>query len=416
MWTIFSNIGKYVSRYSTIFGQFWYLFTFVFRLVVVAVLGSSVYNDEKGSFTCVTNLPACSDQCYNTFARITHMRFWSFQLLVVTFPAVLFQFYSNYITGEVEKLKIEQNELREAEEARRNNNSITPNDNLKERKKEKRMKRLGKIKMKQFYNEGNMQEVPVTRKLKVAYYISVVMRCVLELIFVHFGVVLYDYKDKNCIANPGAFNCPYEGFFSFMWMTVPTQFTCDHPTVHGACAQHFTQNIVGIKTGQIICYIARPFEKSIFLRYMQILAVLCFVLCIFELIYIPLRGSWRYTRKQGKKKAQAKRSQLEPINDDVLKMRTYLPANEITLLNDDFRPVKNNYYHRNPTPTKIGLENQAAADASQHTMVRTNRSSFSDDDSSRYSDKNGKTHRKSSRNRVYKEKSNEQQQRGNDYY
>ena len=38
------------------------------------------------------------------------------QLLAVTFPAVLFHFYSNYISGEVEKLKMEEEELKKTQE------------------------------------------------------------------------------------------------------------------------------------------------------------------------------------------------------------------------------------------------------------------------------------------------------------
>jgi len=327
MWGVFQNIEQFVARYSTIFGQFWYLLTFVFRLMVVVALGGSVYGDEKSSFTCVTNLPACGDQCYNQFAKISHMRFWSFQLLAVAFPAVLFHFYSTYIFGEIEKLKVEEDELKKAE----NDSKLKINVDKHKSKQQKREKKLGKYQIKRVYNDGSLKEVPVTRKIKLVYYMSVVCRAFIEIIFIYYAVVLYNYQDLNCNANPDGFNCPYIGFFNFLWMTVPTQFTCDDPSVRGACSQHFT--LTNSKwSGHVICFIARPFEKSIFLRYMQILSCICFFLCVAEIIYIPFKEVFRRKSKQRRIK---KNSHLQVT---VSGNNPYLPQ-EVTLM-DELNGIK----------------------------------------------------------------------------
>ena len=39
---------------------------FIFRLLIVSMIGSQVYGDEQGQFKCDTNQPGCQNVCYNS--------------------------------------------------------------------------------------------------------------------------------------------------------------------------------------------------------------------------------------------------------------------------------------------------------------------------------------------------------------
>jgi len=97
MWNFISDITGQISRYSTIFGQAWYLCVFFFRLIVVATIGGAVYSDEQSAFRCSTKVHGCENVCYDRFAKISHIRFWSFQLLTLAAPVIVFHFYTLYV-------------------------------------------------------------------------------------------------------------------------------------------------------------------------------------------------------------------------------------------------------------------------------------------------------------------------------
>lgn len=40
----------------------------------------SVYGDEQSAFKCSTQEPGCVNMCFNEFSKISHIRFWAFQV------------------------------------------------------------------------------------------------------------------------------------------------------------------------------------------------------------------------------------------------------------------------------------------------------------------------------------------------
>ena len=119
MWGVLEKAADHVSKYASIFGQMWYLIVFVFRLIVVATIGGAVYGDEQGAFRCSTKAIGCDNVCYDKFAKISHMRFWAFQLVALCVPVIMFHFYAIYVTGMLEKAK----KKKEMNDNRRRRNS-----------------------------------------------------------------------------------------------------------------------------------------------------------------------------------------------------------------------------------------------------------------------------------------------------
>lgn len=65
MFNVLDRVSSQISLYSTPIGQIWYLVIFIFRMFIVAVVGSTVYSDEQGNFRCDTNQPGCQNVCFN---------------------------------------------------------------------------------------------------------------------------------------------------------------------------------------------------------------------------------------------------------------------------------------------------------------------------------------------------------------
>jgi len=117
MWSVIDKISENVRLYSTPVAALWNVVTFVFRMFVVASVGSSVYGDEQGAFKCDTGQPGCQNVCFNRFSPISHMRFWAFQLLFVATPCLFFHMYAGKETGAV-KLLEEAEEKQKKEHAK----------------------------------------------------------------------------------------------------------------------------------------------------------------------------------------------------------------------------------------------------------------------------------------------------------
>ena len=116
-WGIVSDFVSKVRTYSTSWGQLWWVMMFVFRMMVVAVIGNQVYGDEQGAFKCDTLQPGCIQVCFNRFSPMGHMRFWSFQILFASIPAIFFYMYAGSQQSNVRKLE-------DAEQRRRLNDDL----------------------------------------------------------------------------------------------------------------------------------------------------------------------------------------------------------------------------------------------------------------------------------------------------
>lgn len=113
MHKILEDIVGEVTRYSTVWGQIWYLIVFGYRFIVVSLLGEYVYEDEQEMFRCSVDLAGCTEMCYNEYAKISHLRFWGFQLLAVTAPTFVFHFYSLYVQRQIAKIENFKQQQRE---------------------------------------------------------------------------------------------------------------------------------------------------------------------------------------------------------------------------------------------------------------------------------------------------------------
>uniref|UniRef100_A0A8C5GQT3 Gap junction protein n=1 Tax=Gouania willdenowi TaxID=441366 RepID=A0A8C5GQT3_GOUWI len=99
-WSILSRFLTEVQNHSTVIGKIWLTMLLIFRILLVALVGDAVYSDEQSKFTCNTLQPGCNNVCYDTFAPVSHLRFWVFQIVLVSTPSI---FYIVYVLQKITK-------------------------------------------------------------------------------------------------------------------------------------------------------------------------------------------------------------------------------------------------------------------------------------------------------------------------
>ncbi|XP_039909980.1 gap junction delta-2 protein-like [Hirundo rustica] len=94
-WTILERLLEAaVQQHSTMIGRILLTVVVIFRILIVAIVGETVYEDEQSMFLCNALQPGCNQACYDLAFPISHMRYWVFQILLVCTPSLCFITYS----------------------------------------------------------------------------------------------------------------------------------------------------------------------------------------------------------------------------------------------------------------------------------------------------------------------------------
>jgi len=277
---------KQVYKYSTGVDQLWYLLVFGVRAMVVSSLGGSVYKDEHSEFKCSTKEAGCEQMCRDQFTRINHIRFWMFQIVAVATPTALFHLYASGVESQINKIEEAEKEKKEKGDA------ISSETNFSQLKKwnqlDKRKKTIGQYKMKSVIRGKVKSKIPQTKKIQIANVINLASRLIIEIVFILYGLYLYNFEDgvrTNTIDITKIFSIEVPG-------TVSCQENVDLHT-DLACTSHFSNN-----NGGVPCYVSRPYEKTFFIRYMNVFATICVVLTVLEIFLVVWRMRSHYKRKE----------------------------------------------------------------------------------------------------------------------
>ncbi|XP_063060349.1 gap junction delta-2 protein [Engraulis encrasicolus] len=107
-WSILGRFLTEVQNHSTVIGKIWLTMLLIFRILLVTLVGDAVYSDEQSKFTCNTLQPGCNNVCYDTFAPVSHLRFWVFQIVLVSTPSIFYVVYVLHKIAKDEKLELEK--------------------------------------------------------------------------------------------------------------------------------------------------------------------------------------------------------------------------------------------------------------------------------------------------------------------
>ncbi|XP_043550255.1 gap junction gamma-1 protein-like [Chiloscyllium plagiosum] len=253
-WSFLTRLLEEIHNHSTFVGKIWLTVLIVFRIVLLAVGGEPIYHDEQSKFTCNTQQPGCENVCYNSFAPLSHVRFWVFQIIMISVPSIMYLGYAIHRIARMEGAQqpkpkrkmpiVHRGAARDYEEAEGDDEEDpmvceeiehepeTEADKKAPEKKphdgRRRIKEDGLMKM---------------------YVFQLLMRTLFEMGFLAGQYFLYGFE-----VLPG-----------FVCSTNPCPYTVD-------------------------CFVSRPTEKTIFLLVMYVVSGLCLVLNFAELFHLGLGG------------------------------------------------------------------------------------------------------------------------------
>lgn len=267
-WSFLTRLLEEIHNHSTFVGKIWLTVLIVFRIVLTAVGGESIYYDEQSKFVCNSGQPGCENVCYDAFAPLSHVRFWVFQIILVATPSLMYLGYAvNKIARAEEqaggkgmrgcsqrKLKRklyladrrQHRGMEEAEDDQEEDPMIyetadmgsdsggDANGNATKGKDKVKVRHDGRQRIKE---DGLMR----------IYVLQLLARSLLEVAFLCGQYALYGF------AVPPSYVC--------------SQLPCPH---------------------SVDCFVSRPTEKTIFLLIMYTVSLLCLTLNIWEMIHLGI--------------------------------------------------------------------------------------------------------------------------------
>ncbi|XP_069017836.1 gap junction protein delta 2b [Embiotoca jacksoni] len=286
-WTILERLLEAaVQQHSTMIGRILLTVVVIFRILVVAIVGETVYNDEQAMFVCNTLQPGCNQACYDKAFPISHIRYWVFQIIMVCCPSLCFITYSVHQSAKQKErrfstvyLSLDRDREPDWREDSRKIKSSMVNGVLQNSDSSNKEAEPDCLEVK---------DVPIsalrTTKSKMRrqegisrfYIIQVVFRNALEIGFLVGQYFLYGFN-------------------------VPAVYECDrYPCIK-----------------DVECYVSRPTEKTVFLVFMFAVSGICVLLNLAELNHL----GWRKI-KAAVRGVQARRKSIYEIRNKDLPRRS----------------------------------------------------------------------------------------------
>ncbi|KAL1022124.1 hypothetical protein UPYG_G00022440 [Umbra pygmaea] len=259
-WSFLTRLLDEISNHSTFVGKIWLTVLIIFRIVLTAVGGESIYYDEQAKFVCNTQQPGCENVCYDAFAPLSHVRFWVFQVILITTPTIMYLGFAMHKIARMDDDEYRlpsrrgrkrmpivtrgaQRDYEEAEDNGEEDPMILEEVEELEQDKEKEKKAEGLTKK----HDGRRRIV--RDGLMKVYVCSLVSRIAFEVAFLFGQYILYGFE------------------------VVPSYVCTRSPCPH-----------------TVDCFVSRPTEKTIFLLIMYVVSLLCTTLTLLEILHLGVGG------------------------------------------------------------------------------------------------------------------------------
>ncbi|MEQ2301090.1 Gap junction gamma-1 protein [Ameca splendens] len=266
-WSFLTRLLEEIHNHSTFVGKIWLTVLLIFRIVLTAVGGESIYYDEQSKFVCNSGQPGCENVCYDAFAPLSHIRFWIFQTILVATPSLMYLGYAvNKIARAEDQAdmggvcRFSRNKLKKAylanrkqhrgiEEAEDDNEEDPMIYEVTEAEDDGGLAGKGDSSARQVkakVRHDGRQRIKEDGLMRI-YVFQLLARSILEVAFLCGQYVLYGFA-------------------------VPARYVCsDLPCPHS-----------------VDCFISRPTEKTIFLLIMYAVSMLCLILNLWEMLQLGM--------------------------------------------------------------------------------------------------------------------------------
>lgn len=278
-WSFLTRLLEEIHKHSTFVGKVWLTVLIIFRIVLTAVGGESIYSDEQAKFTCNTKQPGCDNVCYDAFAPLSHVRFWVFQIIMISTPSIMYMGYAIHKIARTTEEDRRRHDRRLGKKPRphpRWRESRRLEDILEEEEDDDAEPMIYEdapevLEAKPEPAVGTGKDPPkhdgrrriMQEGLMRIYVLQLMSRAIFEIAFLAGQYLLYGFR-----VNP-----------SYVCNRIP----CPH---------------------RVDCFVSRPTEKTIFLLIMYVVSCLCLVLNVCEMLHLGIgtfRDTLRTKRNRGRR-------------------------------------------------------------------------------------------------------------------
>ncbi|XP_060731427.1 gap junction protein gamma 2 [Tachysurus vachellii] len=264
-WSFLTRLLDEIHNHSTFVGKVWLTILIVFRIVLTAVGGESIYSDEQSKFTCNTKQPGCDNVCYDSFAPLSHIRFWVFQIIMISTPSVM---YLGYAIHKIARFSDNDHEQKKKQHRKNVRSRWMDVDQMEEDDDNGDFDDMEPM---MYREELELQETKtgmenntridktkhdgrrriIQEGLMKIYILQLLSRAIFEVFFLVGQYLLYGFR-------------------------VSATYVCDEiPCPH-----------------RVDCFVSRPTEKTIFLLIMYVVSCLCLLLNLCEMFHLGI-GAFR---------------------------------------------------------------------------------------------------------------------------
>ncbi|XP_026068438.1 gap junction gamma-1 protein [Carassius auratus] len=283
-WNFLTRLLDEISNHSTFVGKIWLTLLIIFRIVLTVVGGEKIYQDEQGKFICNTAQPGCNNVCYDAFAPLSHVRFWVFQIILISTPSIMYLGFAMHKIARMaddeyrprkQKLlsMVHRGLSRDYDEADEMDDEVPM---ILEEPSEKDSKVVAAAKSAPTSSATSTKHDGRRRikrdGLMKVYVLQLISRVAFEIAFLFGQYILYGFEvapSYICTRSP----CPY---------------TVD-------------------------CFVSRPTEKTIFLLIMYVVSILCLVLTVLEILHLGIGGVRDSLRSRAARRIPIHRSSTSTI-------------------------------------------------------------------------------------------------------
>ncbi|TNN79428.1 Gap junction gamma-1 protein [Liparis tanakae] len=254
-WSFLTRLLDEISNHSTFVGKIWLTLLIVFRIVLTAVGGESIYYDEQSKFVCNTQQPGCENVCYDAFAPLSHIRFWVFQVIMITTPTIMYLGFAMHKIARMDDSDYQPRKRMPIVSRGANRDYEEAEDNgeedpmiLEEIEPEKEKDEAAAAAKKPSNKHDGRRAIKRDGLMKV-YVFQLLSRAIFETSFLFGQYILYGLE------------------------VVPSYVCTRSPCPH-----------------TVDCFVSRPTEKTIFLLIMYGVSCLCLLFTLLEILHLGISG------------------------------------------------------------------------------------------------------------------------------
>uniref|UniRef100_A0AAJ7WKX6 Gap junction protein n=1 Tax=Petromyzon marinus TaxID=7757 RepID=A0AAJ7WKX6_PETMA len=243
-WSFLTRLLEEISLHSTYLGKLWLTTFLILRIMLTIAAGESIYHDEQSSFMCNSQQPGCTNVCYDSFAPLSYVRFWIFQIITVAAPSILYLAFAIHRIQRSSRVH-SRVVIRRSEGStghKKHRRTEQAEENVQAEKGGEFADEAGEVKKNDHRWHDGRRAIPADG-LMWAYTLQLVLRTVAEV-----GFLLGQYVMYGLEVIP-RFECPRR-----------------HPCRH-----------------RVDCFVSRPTEKTVFLYVMYAVGGLSLALDLAEL-------------------------------------------------------------------------------------------------------------------------------------